>query len=296
MSNVVAPSSIIPDFFRKHFNTVTVSFFGALIFIILSTIVVLAALWKIFFVGESDNQFSKIVETAIDSEYHRTIVRTLAYAVLAVILKLVLALPLALLLKRFHFRFINNLFLIPWVLPSAVSALAWIWLFYDINGGANLLLKFFGFSEISWLGEGNSAFGICLLFNVWREVPLWAWVIAPSLSGLHGGVSMLADQDGLTDCEKFRLLVLPKLRPILIALTILSIIWSFGEFEATWILTRGGPGESTELLSVYAYRHAFMAQNIARGAAAFLCFLPISIAIITILIMIYQWAAERAKL
>jgi multiple sugar transport system permease protein len=293
---MVTFSKVAPNFFKKHFNTVSLSFFGALIFIILSIIVVLAALWKIFSVIESDNQLSKILETAIDSEYHRTIVRTLTYAILAVILKLLIALPLALLLRRFPFRFINNLFLIPWVLPSAVSALAWIWLFYDINGGANILLKFIGFSEISWLGKGNLAFGICLLFNVWREVPLWAWVIAPSFSGLQGGVSMLAEQDGLTDWEKYRLIVFPKVRPILIALAILSMIWSFGEFEATWILTRGGPGESTELLSLYAYRHAFMAQNIARGAAAFLCFLPISIMILTILIMIYQWAAKRARI
>lgn len=279
---------------KKNINPVTLSLYGSIIFIGLSTFVVLAALWKMLSAGETGSPLSSILATASEKEYLRTILRTLKYTALAIILKLIIALPLALLLRRTRFKVINNILLLPWILPPAISALVWMWLFYDISGGANILLKFLGIAEVSWLGEGRLAFTICLLFNVWREVPLWAWVIAPAFSGFGGSVSLLAEQDNLTDWERFRLMIFPKLRPILVALSILSLIWTFGEFEAIWILTKGGPGESTELLSIYAYRHTFMAQNIAHGAAAFLCFLPISITIITILIMIYQWSARRA--
>jgi multiple sugar transport system permease protein len=279
---------------RRKINPVTLSLYGAILFISLSTLIVLMALWKMLSARETGSPLLSIIETASNKEYIRTISRTMKYATLAIILKILIALPLALVLLRARFKKMGSIFLLPWVLPPAISALAWMWLFYDINGGANILLKLLGFSEISWLGDGQFAFIICLIFNVWREVPLWAWIISPTLSGLRGSVALLAEQDNLTDWEKFRLLTVPKLRPVLIALSILSLIWTFGEFETIWILTKGGPGEATELLSVYAYRHTFMAQNIAHGAAAFLCFFPISITIITILIMIYQWSNKRA--
>lgn len=282
-------------YLKVTLNPVLISFYGSIVFITLSTLVVLSALWKMLASGSSQSAISSILETAFDSEFLRSISRTLQFAFLAIMIKIIVALPLAFLVRRLSHKIISAMTLLPWVLPPAISALAWMWFFYDIDGGANILLRAIGLPEVSWLGDSNWSFIICLFFNIWREVPLWAWIISPTLSGLGSSLSMLAKQESLTKWERFRLLIFPRLRPTLIALSILSLIWSFGEFEAIWILTKGGPGESTELLSIYAYRHTFLAQNIGRGAAAFLCFLPISVTLITILVLLYQWSSRRVS-
>ena len=250
------------------------------------------SLVQVFKLSDESNAFRHVL---VAGEYWRTVLRTLLYATLAVALKVVFVWPLALSLNQARHKAITLFYLIPWLIPPSISALAWLWFFYDMSGGANSILHILGFGNVPWLGKPNTAFLICLFFNVWREIPLWAIVISPILGGFGGSLQSLAFQDGLTRLERIWLLIVPRLRPSIVALCILSYIWSAGEFESIWLLTRGGPGESTQLLTVFAYRQAFLSQNLATGAAAFVIFIPISIVVLTFLLLLYSHWVDRAR-
>jgi N,N'-diacetylchitobiose transport system permease protein len=79
-------------------------------------------------------------------------------------------------------------------------------------------------------------------------------------------------------------------------LALLSTIWTMGEFESIWILTRGGPGDATELVTVYAFRHAFLGQDLAFGAAAYVCLLPVMSCVLLLFFWLYRRATERGYL
>jgi len=236
---------------------------------------------------------SSLSDTLRDTEFWRSVKRTLLYSLCVTILKVLLVWPIAAAFRRSRTVFAWSL-LLPWIIPSAVSSLAWLWLFYDTGGGANLLVRALGHSEIAWLGLPGTAFAICMLFNVWRELPLWALALSPSLAGFRGSLASLATIDDLTPFQRFRLLVLPRAKPVLTVLIALSFIWASGEFESIWVLTRGGPGEATELLTVYAFRHSFLSQDISRGAAAYIVFTPIMALLLVIIGLYYTHTLRRA--
>jgi multiple sugar transport system permease protein len=224
------------------------------------------------------------------------LLRTLFFALIVLLLKLVLAVPLAMLIRLESVRNAAWLLLLPWMLPVAVSSLGWLWLFYDVDGGANLALTWFGYPQVAWFGGRWTAAGLLILFNVWRELPLWALAVSRAMKGFGGDLEFLATTDGLSRWQHWRLMVMPRLSPVIAALAIISTIWAFGEFESVWLLTRGGPGTSTEILTVYAFRDAFQNQNLAAGAAAFLYFIPLASLSIFGLMTLYCSAAKRAHL
>lgn len=251
------------------------------------------AVWEIW-VEPSAHRTSTLSATLRDPDFWWTLERTALFAALVVPLKWALALPLARIIRTAPEK-LRWAFILPWVIPPGVATLAWFWLFYDVGGGANLVLAKFGVESRAWLGTPRSAFFICAALNVWREVPLWATAMAPSISGFGGPLEHMAKLDGLSQRERRRLLVRPRLAPLFWALCLLSLIWSIGEFETVWLLTRGGPGNATEFLSVYAFRHAFLSQILGRGAAAYLVALPfVAVSIVAVLTM-YSSAVERAR-
>jgi ABC-type sugar transport system permease subunit len=231
-----------------------------------------------------------------DRDFRQAITRTIVFTFTAISIKIVLAWPLAFLLHAQKKRSISVLLLIPWFIPTGISTLAWFWLFYDVGGGMNSLLTLFKLSPVAWLGRPDTAYLLCLFFNVWRELPLWALALMPSMAGYSGSISALALQDSLTGIQRFRLLILPRARVVLVVLTIMSFIWTSGEFDSIWILTRGGPGTSTELLALYAFRHSFMSQELGRGVVAYLLFLPIAAICLSCFMFIYRWSAVRSRI
>lgn len=239
---------------------------------------------------------SKTLDIIIhDHEFWSSVWTTFAFAVLAVSLKAILVWPLALLLGPYRKGRVIWLTLLPWLLPIGVASLTWLWFFYDLGGGANEIFSWFGLRAINWLGDKNWSRLICISFNVWRELPLWAVVLAPGLKGFSGSIASLATLDSLSTFERIRFLVLPRVFPVLIALVMLSLIWTMGEFEAIWILTRGGPGIATQTMPIYAFRHAYLSQTLARGIGAYIVFFPFIALILTVLILIYRQLAIKAR-
>jgi ABC-type sugar transport system permease subunit len=263
----------------------------AVVFVVAISVLSAASLWMLL--GQSLHNHSPLSDVISDREFWQSAKRTLIFAISAVILKAVLAWLLVPYFYRHGDRIITSLLLIPWVVPTSVAAIAWLWFFYDVGGGANSILAPI---RVDWLGNPRSAFGITLAFNVWRETPLWALALASSLSGGRAALSRLAQLDGLSRLEHFRLVALPRVLPVLCALALLSTIWAVGEFETVWLLTQGGPGEATELLAVYAFKHAYLSQDLAFGVASYLCMFPIIFCILLPALRLYRRAVERASL
>lgn len=266
----------------------------AIVFCSAVTLAVLSAVY-ILFAHSDRSAIGRFTEVVRDGEFQSTISRTVLFSLVCVLLKAVLAWVLVPLFATPKQTPLGWLVLLPWVLPASIASLAWLWFFYDVGGGANLILTKFGFAPHSWFGDPRSAFWLLVAFNVWRETPLWAIALGSGTNITDNSLAALASTDGLARATRVRLLVIPRIKPIFIALVLLSFIWSAAEFDSIWLLTRGGPGNATELLTIYAFRHAILSQNLARGAAAYICFVPVMAAILFALILLYKRAVERTK-
>jgi multiple sugar transport system permease protein len=266
----------------------------AVMFCSIVTFTVLSAVY-ILFAHSDKSAINTLAEVIRDEEFQSTAIRTVLFSLICVLFKAMLAWILVPLFAAQKQAQLSSLVLLPWVLPASIASLAWLWFFYDIGGGANLLLTKLGFAPHTWLGDPQSAFWLLVAFNVWRETPLWAIALGAGIHTSDASLAALAATDGLTRSTRIRLLLIPRIKPILIALALLSFIWSAAEFDSVWLLTRGGPGNATELLTIYAFRHAILSQNLARGAAAYICFAPIMAAILYVLLLLYKRAVERAQ-
>lgn len=160
--------------------------------------------------------------------------------------------------------------LVPWALPTAATALAWSWILNDTLGAANDLLGRAGLlaSPVAWLGEPGTAMGSAILVDVWKTTPFVALIVLAGLEGLPTDVLDAARVDGLSAPARLRRVVLPLLAPALLVAGAFRGIQAFSSFDLIYVLTGGGPGGSTETVSLYAYRCWFRYLDFGYGAAA----------------------------
>lgn len=223
--------------------------------------------------------FDNYVKLAADGFFRRAVVNSFVFTFGSVACKFVLGLVMALVLtSRIRFRSVfTGVLLIPWVAPTVVSALNFLWIFdYSLGVLNYLLVKVFHIlpQGVGWLSEPGTAMASVIFVNIWRGFPFFGISFLAGLKAIPADLYEAAAVDGGGPVQRFRHVTLPGLRNIIIIVALLSTIWTFNDFAIVFILTKGGPGGATSVLPVFTYEVAFGAQRLGEAIAAALYMLP----------------------
>jgi multiple sugar transport system permease protein len=211
--------------------------------------------------------------------FWRTVYNTVFYTGFAVALKFVFGLGMALVLNQE--RLFNNLFrtflLIPWAIPTVISALNWRWIYDDASGLINNVLVRLELIEetISWLSDPSLAMFAVIAVVVWQGTPFFTMGFLAGLQAIPKELYEAAEIDGATVLQQFRHITLPSLRPIFITVVMLSSILTAAGIQFVLVLTNGGPADRTMIFPVLSYSLALGgAQRLGMGATVSLFFFP----------------------
>jgi arabinogalactan oligomer/maltooligosaccharide transport system permease protein len=208
---------------------------------------------------------------------------TLAWTAANITLHVVLGVSLALLLHRPTLRLrglYRVLLVIPWAVPSYVTALAWRGMFHRQFGAVNAVLVLFGGEPISWFARWTTAFAANVATNVWLGFPFMMVVTLGALTSIPRDLYEAAEVDGASPAQQFRHITLPLLRPSLAPAVAMGAVWTFNMFNVVYLVSAGEPDGSTEILVSEAYRWAFTrGQQVGYAAAyAVIIFLMLMVA------------------
>jgi multiple sugar transport system permease protein len=225
-----------------------------------------------------------------DTIFHQTARNTFIYALVTVPFKAVLGLGLALVLNN-RMRFSNPVrasVMMPWIVPTALSSLGWFMIFDPVFSPVSWLLKNLGVikSNINFLGAPNLAIASVCLANIWRGIPFFGIIILAGLQAVPQELHEAAAIDGANVWHRFRHVTIPAIKGVVLIASLLSIIWTFADFQLIYILTKGGPANQTHIFGTYAYQIGLNATEIGMGAAIALYMFPI-LTFFAILLLIY---------
>jgi multiple sugar transport system permease protein len=217
--------------------------------------------------------------------FHRTVYNSFVFTSIAVVLKTLLGVWLAMLLFRaFKFkRLIRGAVLLPWVIPTALSTLAWWWMFdslYSVVNWTAIRLGVIAPPGPNWLGMTEYAMTAVIAVNVWRGLPFFAIIVLAGLVSIPREFYEAAEVDGAGSWGRFRHVTLPLLKPVLAVVILFSTIFTFADFNIVQVLTRGGPVNSTHLFATLAYQTGLQGGNLGQGAAISLFLFPMLAAVV----------------
>ncbi|MEU5022618.1 sugar ABC transporter permease [Streptomyces angustmyceticus] len=196
---------------------------------------------------------------------------TVVWTVGCVSLTFLIGLALANMLNRtLRGRTVYRLALIlPWAIPAFISVFTWRMLYNEKNGILNKLLAGGGIDAVPWLNDPTWAKLSVIAVNVWLGVPFMLVALLGGLQSIPGELYEAAEMDGAGPWQRFRNITVPGLRAVSSTVILLSTIWTFNMFPVIFLLTRGGPGDATEILVTYAYRLSFIdsPRNFSESAA-----------------------------
>jgi trehalose/maltose transport system permease protein len=203
---------------------------------------------------------------AIDPRFLNAARVTLVFTLVSVALELGLGLAAALLLRRQTAgrQAALSLLLLPWALPSVVTAKLFEWLYHPSAGLVNFLL---GGHRINWLGDPHWALVGVILADVWRTMPFVALLCYARLLSISPELYEAAQVDGAGALASFRRITLPLLSPVLLIALLFRTLDALRAFDIMFVLTGGGPADTTESLTVYAYRSLFQTLQLGLGSA-----------------------------
>ena len=226
-----------------------------------------------------------------DPVFWRVAINTFVYTFFATILKMVGGLALALTMNQ-EFRFKNTIramMLLPFIVPTVLSTIAWMWMLDPAFSVINWLLKYFDIANPgpSWLGNPTLAMISLIIVNVWRGLPFYAITLLAGLQTISPDLYEAATIDGANSWARFRYVTLPLLRPVIFIVTMFSVIFTFADFQLVYVLTRGGPANATHLFATYAFDIAMGGGQLGMGASVALAMLP-PLALIIIAMSVYM--------
>jgi multiple sugar transport system permease protein len=219
-----------------------------------------------------------------DSVAQLSLFNTVVYTVLASALKFVLGLWLALLLNRnLPFKsFFRAIVLLPWIVPTALSAIAFWWLYDAQFSVLSWMLTRLGWIDayIDFLGDPWNARWSTIAANVWRGVPFVAISLLAGLQTISPSYYEAAAIDGATPWQQFWHVTLPLLTPIIAVVMTFSVLFTFTDFQLIYVLTRGGPLNATHLMATLAFQRAIPGGSLGEGAALATLMVPFLLAAI----------------
>src|SRR6266849_7538630 len=221
---------------------------------------------------------------AHDAVFWQVTRNTFVYTIAATLLKMVGGLAMALVINQ-QFRGKNlarALLLLPFIVPTVLSTVAWMWIFDPTFSVINWTLRHTGLvtENFSWLGNATLAMVSIIIVNTWRGLPFYGITLLAGLQTISPDLYEAAAIDGATINQRFWHVTMPIIKPILIIVTMFSIIFTFADFQIVYALTHGGPANATQVFVTYAFDLGMSAGQLGMGAAAALTMLPALILLI----------------
>jgi multiple sugar transport system permease protein len=213
-----------------------------------------------------------------DTVFWLSVFNTLLYTVVASIFKFGLGLWLALLLNQhLPFKaFLRAIVLLPWVVPTVLSAICFWWIYDAQFSIISWALMKFGIinAPINFLGDTVNARASVIAANIWRGIPFVAITLLAGLQTIPQSLYEAATLDGATPWQRFRFITLPMLTPIIAVVMTFSVLFTFTDFQLIYVLTKGGPVNATHLMATLSFQRAIPAGQLGEGAAIAVAMIP----------------------
>ena len=216
---------------------------------------------------------------AHDAVFWQVTGNTFKYVALTTVFKLTGGLGMALVMNQ-HFRgknLVRAALLLPFIVPTALSTVAWMWILDPTFSIVNWLLVHGGVitSGYSWLGNATLAMWSLIVVNTWRGMPFYGITLLAGLQTINPDLHEAASLDGANGWQRFWHVTWPLLKPVTLVVVVFSIIQTFSDFQLIYVLTGGGPANATHLLATYAYQVGVATGLLGEGAAISLFMLPV---------------------
>jgi N,N'-diacetylchitobiose transport system permease protein len=227
--------------------------------------------------------FANFTGVLSDTQFWQVVLRTIVFAAGSVIFTMVLGMLVALLLQRVSGwvkTLVNIVLVASWGMPIIVATTVFKWLFDSDYGILNALLSKLPGVELighNWFASGPQGLAVIMLLVVWGAVPFVVITLSAGLTQVPAELEEAARLDGAGSWGVFRYVTLPVLKPIIVMLTTLSVIWDMGVFPQVFVMRDGHPEDEFQLLTTYSYDRAFQVNDYAQGSA---------IALITVLLLL----------
>jgi multiple sugar transport system permease protein len=230
-----------------------------------------------------------------DSIFWLSVFNTLLYTIVASVFKFAIGLYLAILLnENLPFKsLIRAAVLIPFIVPTVLSALAFWWIFDSQFSIISWSLRHIGLIDhnINFLGDANWARFSVIFANIWRGIPFVAITLLAGLQTVSPSLYEAATIDGATRWQMFRRITFPLLTPIIAVVMTFSVLFTFTDFQLIWAMTRGGPVNATHLMATLSYQRAIISGFLGEGAAISTAMIPFLLAAI----MVSWFGLQRRK-
>ncbi len=239
--------------------------------------------WK--FVGLA--QYQQVFRDAL---FHAGVINTVVFAVTAVLIQMILGFSLALLTTRVQRgrAFYRSVFLLPILVPGIVIGAMWKLMYNFDFGVINQMLAWVGIGAVDWLGSGFTALASVILVDVWHWTPFVFLLMLASLESLPQDVYEAARVDGATAWQELRYITLPMMLPTIVVTLVFRTIVGVKVFDEIYLLTGGGPGTSTEVVSYSIFRRFFTEGQTGYGSA-------MSVVVLISLLVLFGAAQQLAS-
>ena len=212
-----------------------------------------------------------------DPIFSRTVVNTLLFLVVGINVKMAIALFLSgfFVHERKWIRWLSLLFILPWAVPSIPTILSLRFMFNPEWGLINsLIFRFTAADGPNWLQQPTLALFLAIIVHIWKSLPFWTLILVAGRLAIPGEMYEAAAVDGATGWQKFRFITWPSLRTLYLTSSLLSMIWTLGDFNSVYLLTGGGPADLTHVMATLGLRYLRLDQ-VDLSMATIVCALPL---------------------
>ncbi|MDD6716700.1 MAG: sugar ABC transporter permease [Firmicutes bacterium] len=218
------------------------------------------------------NHFANYIKLAANAKLGPAIVHTFLFCLVVVLFQFVFGMALALVLNSDikGARFLRSIMMMPWCVPTVISALTWMWLFQPQYG---FMRWFTGIvtggrvMDLALLNNPSTALSGIAIAALWKQIPLTTLLLLSGLQNVPDSIEEAAIMDGANAWNRFFKITLPYMKSVIKVVLSMAIIENFKQFPLIWTMTGGGPDNSTTTLAILSYREAFVSNNLGSGAA-----------------------------
>lgn len=228
-----------------------------------------------------------------DGIFLKAVKNTVFYTVFTVSGKVLLGMIMALLLNS-QIRgknIVRGIMLIPWAVPTVVTVIIWKWMYSDVGGVLNAIIKMLmgPGHKVAWLSTPLMAFLSVSIVNIWRGTPFIGVSVLSGLQAISLDMYEAARIDGANAWQLFWKITMPSVRDVLVLSALVTTIWTFSDFEIIWLLTKGGPVNATQVISTLSYSTGIQRMNTGTAMAISVMFMPL------LIILINVWTRKTLK-
>jgi multiple sugar transport system permease protein len=227
-----------------------------------------------FWLAHSPHSYVKLFDDPI---FARSVVNTLVFLIVGINLKMLIALLLSgfFLQARAWIKWLSVLFILPWAVPSIPTILSIRFMLNPEWGIVNqLIFDLTGSDGPNWLNEPNLALSMAILVHIWKSLPFWTLILIAGRLAIPQELYEASLVDGATKWQQFRFVTWPSMQTLYLTCTILSMIWTLGDFNSIYLLTGGGPADLTQVLATLGIRYLRL-DEVDMSMAAIVCALPL---------------------